>query len=157
MTGIIDRLHTALGAFGRGRHPRNRETGPPIRAFVPDGPERRLLEELSRKSGLQLEFAGAGGAVPAPDGPCPPIVIYGREHSPCWREDIQLLARTTPRPYVILLSATADANLWDELERLGGDDILRLPLTAAVVLDAVARARLFCGVGQWVRGTPGTQ
>jgi FixJ family two-component response regulator len=82
----------------------------------------------------------------------PPIVIYDRELSQYnWREIFGILTRQSPRPYMILLSPTADQNLWDELQRVGGCDILRAPVDRENLLGAVRRAWLLWHSQQKVR------
>jgi len=72
----------------------------------------------------------------------PPIIIYDRELSPDhWREIVRTLTKKSPKPYVILLSANTDANLWEELQRVGGSDILRTPVNQDEMLGALKRAR----------------
>jgi len=64
--------------------------------------------------------------------------LYERELNPChWREAVSLLSRLSPRPYVILLSSSSDKNLWDELVRHGGSEILRTPIDRDAVMRAV--------------------
>jgi len=63
--------------------------------------------------------------------------LYERELNPHrWREAVSLFSRLSPRPYVILLSSSSDKNLWDELVRHGGSEILRTPIDG----DAFKRA-----------------
>jgi FixJ family two-component response regulator len=82
----------------------------------------------------------------------PPIIIYDRESSAHnWREVVGALASQSPRPYVILLSPSADANLWDELQRAGGSDILRTPVSRDHLLGALRRAWLLWQSQQQVR------
>jgi FixJ family two-component response regulator len=64
---------------------------------------------------------------------------------------VRNLSRKSPRPHVILLSPNADANLWDELERVGGSDILRTPINRDKMLRAVKRAWLLWRNQQQVR------
>ena len=54
-----------------------------------------------------------------------PIILYERDCN--WREVVSAFSNLPPHPCVILMSATADKNLWDELARCGGSDILRTP------------------------------
>jgi len=71
----------------------------------------------------------------------PPIIIYDRELSPYhWHEIVRAFTKTSPRPYVILLSSNADTNLWDELQRVGGPDILRAPVTRDNMAGALQMA-----------------
>jgi FixJ family two-component response regulator len=82
----------------------------------------------------------------------PPIIIYDREISPRnWCEAVGALTRQSPRPYVILLSPNADANLWDELQRAGGSDILRTPVSRDHLLGALKRAWMLWQSQQQVR------
>ena len=54
-----------------------------------------------------------------------------------------MLTRELYRPYVILLSPTVDRNDWDELQRVGGSDILRSPVNRDDLIWAVKRAWQF--------------
>jgi len=113
-----------------------------ILAMVRQGPNRLLLQALSRDAGWALTLSET---LPSIDtaGPndVPAVVIYDYELSPChWREIVSVLTKRSPRPYVILLSPNADANLWDELQRVGGSDILRTPANEDSILWAVKRA-----------------
>jgi len=127
-------------------HPRHlqgaRQNGHRIVSIVPHGPIRFLLQSISRDAGWALTLSETP-LIPAPArrADMPPIVIYDRELSPYrWHEIIGALAHNSPRPYVILLSPHADANLWDELQRVGGSDILRAPVTRDNILAALKKA-----------------
>ena len=128
-------------------HPRYkqdaRQKAPHILAIVPQGPDRLLLQAISRDAGWALRLSEM---LPSLTSGCqaevPPIVIYDRDLSPdYWREDVRALTKKAPKPYVILLSANTDANLWDELQRVGGSDILRAPVARDNMLGALNRAR----------------
>ncbi len=54
-----------------------------------------------------------------------------------WRQTVAELSRLSPRPYIVLLSAHSDKNLWDEFGRCGGSQILRLPLEHDSVICTV--------------------
>jgi DNA-binding NtrC family response regulator len=70
----------------------------------------------------------------------PAIIIYDRELCPDrWADMVRAWARQTPRPYIILLSPHEDANLWEELQRAGGSDVLRSPLSADRLVAALTR------------------
>jgi FixJ family two-component response regulator len=121
---------------------RSREEAPRILAILPLGPSRRLLQSVTDDAGWVLTLSETPPAVGSMrQNNLPPIVIYDRELSPDrWSETVGLLVKSSPRPYVILLSPNADANLWDELQRVGGSDILREPITRDKMAGALKRA-----------------
>jgi FixJ family two-component response regulator len=138
----------------RRRYPEGaRQKAPRILALVPPGPNRLLLQTISRDAGWALTLSEtAPGIAPGRQSDVPPIIIYDRELSPYdWREIVHVLAKKSPRPYVILLSPNADTNLWDELQRVGGSDILRTPINRDTMLRAVKRAWLLWRNQQQVR------
>ncbi len=100
-----------------------------------------MLERLSSQAGWRISFAGnAEEAVEQFRVMEVSIVVYDREVNPAgWRQAIRLLCDESPQPYLILLSKTSDRNLWEELERLGGSDILKTPLDAGLAMRAVNR------------------
>jgi hypothetical protein len=91
-------------------------------AIVPQGPNRLLVQAISRDAGWTLTLSDTSpGIILGRTADLPSIIIYDRESSPQnWREVVGALTSQSPRPYVILLSPNADANLWDELQRAGG-------------------------------------
>jgi peptidoglycan/xylan/chitin deacetylase (PgdA/CDA1 family) len=101
-----------------------------------------MLEAVSSEAGWSFTISDT----PAPEiakrpEEVAPIVLVDRELSPGnWREAIRVLSRRSPRPYVILLSPNADGNLWEELQRVGGSDILRTPVDRASTPQVVGRA-----------------
>jgi len=128
----------------RPRYPEGaRQKGPRILAIVAPGPNRLLLQTISRDADWALTLCETPPSLTSVrQADVPPIIIYERELSPYhWREIVGVLTKTSPRPYVILLSPNADTNLWDELQRLGGCDILRAPVTRDKMLGALKRAR----------------
>lgn len=130
-----------------------RQKAPRILALVPPGPNRLLLQTVSRDAGWALTLSEtAPGIAPGCQSDDPPIIIYDRELSPYdWRDIVRVLAKKSPRPYVILLSPNADTNLWDELQRVGGSDILRTPINRDNMLRALKRAWLLWRNQQQVR------
>ena len=121
-----------------------RQKTPRILAIVPQGPNRLLLQAISRDAGWALTVSETPPSLTsARQGDVPPIIIYDREITPDhWHEIVGVLTKSSPRPYVILLSPNADTNLWDELQRVGGSDILRTPVNRDSMLWAVLRAWL---------------
>lgn len=136
-------------AWRHGNAERAHEDAPRILAIVPHGPDRRLLQAIARDSGWALAFAGTppGNLSRCPG--IPPIVICDRRLTPYnWREIVGMVTRESPklnviRPYVILFSPTVDRNLRDEMERVGGSDILRSPVNRDDLFWAVKRAWQF--------------
>jgi DNA-binding NtrC family response regulator len=108
-------------------------------AIVAPGPARDALQAIFDDAGWVLKIADTlqSALVCQAEGPFP-IVLYERE--PCehdWRAAVSLLSKLSPRPCVILLSGSCDRNLWDELGRYGGSDILRTPVDRDAVMRAV--------------------
>jgi len=133
-----------------------------ILGLVPDGPNRRALETISHDAGFVITLVDADGIereCPRWTGP-PPIVIYDVCSAPeTWRERVRTLARNSPRPYIILLSSKADPNLWDELQRVGGADILRAPINREQLVEAITKGRQLRSAQQhlWSAGCPTTK
>jgi FixJ family two-component response regulator len=111
------------------------------------------VQAISRDAGWTLILSDASpGLVIGHNNDLPPIIIYDREISPHnWRDVIVALTSQSPRPYVILLSPNADTNLWDELQRAGGSDIVRTPVAREHLLGALRRAWLLWQSQQQVR------
>jgi FixJ family two-component response regulator len=136
------------------QHPEGaRQKAPRILALVPQGPDRLFLQAISRDAGWALTLSETTpGIASGCQSATPPIIIYDRELSPGhWGEMVRDLARKSPRPYVILLSPNIDTNLWDEVQRVGGSDILRTPISRDKLLRAVRRAWLLWRNQQQVR------
>ncbi len=159
MERVIDEWKALVGGLERllperRRHPEEApHKAPRILALVPQGPDRLLLQALSQDAGWALTLSETAPAIaPGRQSDTPPIIIYDRELSPLhWGEMVRNLSGTSPRPYVILLSPHADTNLWDELQRVGGSDILRTPINRDKTLRAVKRAWLLWRNQQQVR------
>jgi hypothetical protein len=115
------------------------------------------MEMLSRDAGFALHLVDADRIERECRGwsGAPPIVLYDVAAAPAtWPERILTLARNSPRPYIILLSSKADPNLWDELQRVGGADILCPPITRERFLEAIAKGRQLRSVQEHLR-SPG--
>jgi hypothetical protein len=138
----------------RGHPEEGREDAPRILAIVSRGPNHALLRTISQDFGWELSLSDTPPGIYERRADVPPIVIYDRELSPYyWRDVFGVLTRQSPRPYVILLSPTTDQNLWDDLQRVGGSDILRSPVNRDNLFRAVRRAWLFWRSQQMVRAT----
>jgi len=123
-----------------------------VLALVPEGQNRRVLQAAVQEAGWKLSIADSAAAWRAPHADVPPIVIFDRELSPHeWGESIRLFANRTPKPYIILLSPSSDTNLWDELYRAGGSEIVRTPIDPGHLLWAVLIAWQLWRTQQFVR------
>lgn len=111
---------------------------PQILAVMHGGPSRTLLEAISKELGWVVTFCNQGLSVERLA--MAPIVLYERDPlSVEWQPMLRSLTKRTPRPYVILLSPQVSLNLWDDLQRSGGSDLLRLPFSREMITDAVSR------------------
>jgi FixJ family two-component response regulator len=139
----------------RGYH----EETPRILAILAPGADRSLLQATSQDFGWNLTLSEAPPHnLPKRRAALAPIVLYDRELPPYnWRDVFCVLTKESPRPYAILLSPNVDQNLWDELQRVGGSDILRAPVTREDLLWAVTRAWLLWRGQQKVRSRPVTR
>jgi hypothetical protein len=118
--------------------------------MVPEGPNRIALQAISKDWAVAISVSGSGSD--ALERGVPPIIVYDRELSPeHWSDSVRALAKKSPRPYIILLSSTADANLWDELERAGGAEILRTPVDRERLLWALVKGWQLWRTQQLVR------
>ena len=116
---------------------------PSILAIVPEGADRVTLDAISRSAGWELVFEGSLAATSIGMEGLPPIVFYDcRIPDPEWSRSVRMLSRAATRPCVILVSPRCDRNLWDELERARGLDILRSPVDPEQARAAVGRAWL---------------
>ena len=124
-----------------------------ILAIVSQGPTRLLVETISRDAGWSLTLSdAASGLIIESATDLPPIILYDREVAPYnWPEALGVLTSHSPRPCVILLSPNADTNLWDELQRAGGCDIVRTPVSSDDLIGAVTRAWMLWQSQQRVR------
>ena len=124
-------------------------------AVIRNGPDRDTLQGVFRDAGWQLEVADTPAAAFANrQEKSAPIVLYERELTERgWRQAMSVFSRLSPRPCVVLLSRTSDMNLWDELVRCGGFDLLRIPIDRDAVIRTV-RAGWSVWQGQQPRRQP---
>lgn len=108
-------------------------------AVMKEGPDRAELEAVFQDAGWRLDFAASlGAAITSMERNPLPILLYDRELSGTdWRTAVSDLSRLSPRPCVVLLTRSADHNLWEEVVRCGGFDLLRVPVDRMVVLRTI--------------------
>jgi DNA-binding NtrC family response regulator len=111
-------------------------------AVMGEGPGREALQEVFRHAGWELVVADTSASALARQRKAPlPIVLYERELTERgWRQAVSLFSRLSPRPCVLLLSRSSDKNLWEELVRCGGFDLLRTPIDRDAVIRTVSAA-----------------
>ena len=136
---MLDTWSNLLRGLFPPANPTRRAGAPRIMAVMQDGPNRLLLEAVSKEAGWETTFSHPWQ--PVERLALAPIVFYERDLSlPDWPFAVRELTKRTPRPYLILFSPQVSSNLWDELERSGGSDVLRLPASKQTITSAVERA-----------------
>ena len=150
MESVVERWQAVLALsrqlWAQHRHAAATGNAPRVVAFIRPGQNQRLIEAASSEDGWTLtvsetlsDLAPAETARSAVEPV--QIILFDRDLPPGnWRETVASLTRRSPRPYLILLSPNSDGNLWDELQRVGGSDILRTPINRESILQAVRRA-----------------
>ena len=110
-----------------------------------DDDDGRLLAEIGGRRGWQVVFAETHTeAEAALNGAQVPVVFC--DHGLLglgWRRAVERLSGPPERACVILLSETADTNLWNEVVSGGGYDVLPKPLREDTVTRAVRLARSY--------------
>lgn len=106
------------------------DAAPRAMAVVGEGPARDALQAVFREAGWKLVIADTPAlALTRQELEPLPIILYERELAErSWRQVVSRFSRLSPRPCVVLLSRSLDKNLWDELVRCGGFDLLRTPV-----------------------------
>jgi DNA-binding NtrC family response regulator len=107
-----------------------------------DDDDGRLLSEVAGRSGWQVVFAKTYGEVGgALDQGNVPVVFCDRDLLGMgWRKAVERLSAPPHCACVILISEAIDANLWNEVVRGGGYEVLAKPLRAEGVIRAVRLA-----------------
>ena len=115
------------------------EAAPRALAVMGEGPGRDALQAVFRDFGWKLVVAETSASAIARQEKEPlPIILYERELTERgWRQAVSHFSRLLPRPCVVLLSRSSDKNLWDELVRCGGFDLLRTPVDREAVIRTV--------------------
>jgi DNA-binding NtrC family response regulator len=142
MAKVIDQFHALVSGLCKSARPRSMsgravvEVAPRALAVMSEGPGRKSLQELFHEAGWTLALAGnSASAISSQEKNHFPIILYERELAERdWRQAVSIFSRLSPRPCVILLSRNSDKNLWDELVRCGGFDVLRTPVDPDTVI-----------------------
>jgi DNA-binding NtrC family response regulator len=115
------------------------DVAPRALALMGEGPGRDALQVVFRDAGWKLVVADtSASAVVRQEKEPLPIILYEREmRKGGWRQAVSLFSRLSPRPCVLLLARSSDKNLWDELVRCGGFDLLRTPVDRDAVIRTV--------------------
>ena len=115
------------------------DAAPRALAVMGEGPGRDALQVVFRDAGWKLVVADSSASAMARQEKEPlPIILYDRELTDKgWRQAVSRFSRLSPRPCVLLLSRSSDKNLWDELVRCGGFDLLRTPIDRDAVIRTV--------------------
>jgi DNA-binding NtrC family response regulator len=116
------------------------DSAPRALAVMGEGASRDSLQGVFRDAGWKLEVADNSASALARQRKEPlPIILYERELTESgWRHAVSLFSRLSPRPCVLLLSRSSDKNLWEELVRCGGFDLLRTPIDRDAVIRTVS-------------------
>jgi DNA-binding NtrC family response regulator len=145
MSGVVDRFQTVISGLRNWARLRPMpvraaaDAVPRALAVMGEGPGRDALQVVFRDAGWQLVIAdNSTSAIMRQQNEAWPIILYERELTGRgWRQAVSLFSRLSPRPCVVLLSCSSDKNLWDELVRCGGFDLLRTPVDRDAVLQTV--------------------
>ena len=112
---------------------------PQALAIMDDSPDRDELKSLFDDAGWYLAIEETfARAVTRQAIDRFQLILYERDRADGdWRQAVSLLSHLSPRPCVILLSGSLDANLWDELVRCGGFDVLKMPFEKEAVMQTL--------------------
>jgi DNA-binding NtrC family response regulator len=145
MAKVVDRVQAVISRLSGSTRLRSMphravvDAAPGALAVMGEGPGRDALQGVFRDAGWKLTVADTSASAIASQEKEPlPIILYERELTERgWRQAVSLFSRLSPRPCVVLLSRSSDKNLWDELVRCGGFDLLRTPVDRDAVVRTV--------------------
>ena len=109
----------------------------PVVALVVNQQDRHVLASVFGQNPLDVRFAeSCEEACSIANRLTAPVILLDRDWPDTeWRTAVERLTASPHRACVILVSGVSDDNLWQELIRRGGYDVLSKPLQA----DKVAR------------------
>ncbi len=148
MPKVVERFRSAIAALGKpGRSktaagPADSAAAPSALAVVKEGTCRSELETIFHDAGWRLIVEHSiESALQLQRREPTPVVLYDRDlPDGCWREAVVSFSRLSPRPCLVLLAQRPDKNLWDEVVRCGGFDVLRMPVERDTVIRTVSAA-----------------
>jgi DNA-binding NtrC family response regulator len=117
-----------------------RPSAPLLVAFPGEGFEAEAIAEVAEEFGWRLqigtrpeeEWENGGGLT---------VVLFDRDFGGGdWRAALRRFKDWPARPHVILISRSSDLNLWDELARVGGSDIVKVPVERESLVWSLHRA-----------------
>lgn len=157
MGKVVDQIRAVIaglrGSYRSRSRPAPTDTGSTLQALavMGEGPGRKALQVIFRDAGWQLAIADSAASAIARQQQEPlPIILYERELTEKdWRQAVSSFSRLSPCPCVVLLSRSYDQNLWDELVRCGGFEVLRTPVNRKAVIQTVS-----AGWSIWRRKPP---
>ena len=114
----------------------------PVVALGVSEEDTKILRSLAAHEPWDFNFAGScENARSISNQLTSPVILLDRDWpGKEWRTAGRILASAAHRPCVILVSSVADSNLWQELMRNGGYDVLGKPLRPANARRAIKLA-----------------
>jgi FixJ family two-component response regulator len=114
----------------------------PVVALMVHELDRQVLTSLAGPHALEVHFVeSCEQARAVAENLAAPVILLDRDWPGSeWRLWVERLAASAHAPCVILVSGVADANLWQELIRRGGYDILAKPLREGNVARVIRLA-----------------
>lgn len=141
-------LHSFLGKVTHNSHrlavPTDEGSSAPlvIVALVLDERDREILASVAARNQWVLKFADTcGQAWSGLNRLKAPIILCDRRLPGVdWRDMVYMMASSSHRACAILLSNVADDYLWNEVNRVGGFDVLSAPLREDDLVRSVRMA-----------------
>jgi FixJ family two-component response regulator len=130
--------------------PRTEIVTPTALVVIRDEPGASSLPSMLHDAGWRLMVEHSTASALARQRECPaPVVLYDRAMPDAdWRKAARSFSQTATHPCLVLLSERTDANLWEELVRCGGFDMLRTPVERESLIRTVSAAWLIWRVRQ---------
>jgi DNA-binding response OmpR family regulator len=118
---------------------------PSVLAVFPSAIERAAILDLAACHGWHMTVCAALAAAEKELAlRQPALILYDRDTPGLeWQDAIELLAQSAQASPIILVSGVADDYLWQEVNHLGGYDVLTKPLNPEAVAQGVRLAWSF--------------